>query len=129
MANELVIPRTSYTLLHKMAHPSFGADYQGAWTEFTEKYASVIAAWGRKYGLPWQDQGDFLQGVYLRLLKYLKYWEFRRWLRIVARDAAEAVAAVGRFESKGEQMLSNMLADIDENRWGAFKPIYAGFAD
>ena len=82
--------RTSPTLLGRLRQ---GVDDPAAWSEFVDRYGTVVYRWCRKWGLQDVDAEDVTQNVLLDLGRQMRTFEyraggrFRGFLRTVARRA------------------------------------------
>lgn len=79
---------TSISLLERVCQPTDGQ----AWQRFVDLYSPLLYFWARRGGLNEADAEDFVQEVFLHLVKILPLFvynpqkRFRGWLWTVARN-------------------------------------------
>jgi RNA polymerase sigma factor (sigma-70 family) len=101
-------PGTSVSLLERLR---LTPDDPDAWSDFVERYATVIYDWCRQWNLQDADAQDVTQVVMLKLVQRLRTFEydprqsFRSWLRTVAHNAwIDFVAERSRSGANGVEL-------------------------
>lgn len=122
------LPQTSASLLERLR---LTPDDAAAWTEFVDRYGTVLYDWCRRWKLQDADAQDVTQAVLLRLVRGLRQFRydpdqsFRGWLWRVAHNAWQDfvtarrrdAAATGSAESDplaGVASRDDLMARLDE---------------
>lgn len=87
----MMIPSTHLSLLRCLTESE---RRNQAWTEFENRYRTVIRTWCLHRGLPPEDADDLTQDILLKLLEQLPHYRqdptkgrFRSWLKAVVNNA------------------------------------------
>jgi RNA polymerase sigma-70 factor (ECF subfamily) len=110
--------RSTLLILRLLECPTDAA----AWGEFVQRYAGIIYAWCRRYGLQDADAQDVTQIVFAALLSRLQGFDrskarFRSWLyRIVQNAVRDWCQDRARREEKGTESARQLLASQPARR-------------
>lgn len=118
------IPTTDEQLIDSIRDPSD----REAWVEFVDIYSPLIYRVGRQSGLQDADALDLVQQVFWKVREKISDWKsgrptgsFRRWLRIVARNAAlDAIRRIKPDVARGGTSAQVKLQHVPEVQYESF---------